>query len=193
MDNASPFERLIEMREAAIPSIFFDRGTYAHVGYKMNDWYLEYNPPDPPAEGFRSANLYLRHGGYNFIPSETDRGSGNLYIQLANGDVQSPMHYVTASTPTISRVRFPTDATGGHWANSVLADTKLRFGFYRTLVDGHVSQVNLGQGSISWVSSQIGGALLQAAQWEMLIESEPGDPPDPCEVLLINSELIRRV
>lgn len=184
MNNTSGMKRFFELFKT--PGLFNDF-FYHSVGYEMTDWYLEYTSVPsvsiPEAEEFggtRGYNLHMRHGGYQTTPS-TSRVEGDLYITIANSTHRSPMHVVTGTDQEISRVRYPTDSTGGHWTTTEFGDTKLRFGYYRRIVTtSAASGTNANPSPSSWVNSQGRGALLEAAQWEVLSEAAPGPAPQRC-------------
>ena len=184
MNNTSAQKRFFELFKT--PGAFNDF-FYHSVGYEMTDWYLEYTSVPsvsiPEAEEFggtRGYNLHMRHGGYQTTPS-TSRVEGDLYISLWNGTHQCPMHVVTGTDQEISRVRYPTDATGGHWTTTEFGDTFLRFGYYRrNVTTSAASGTQANPSPSAWVNSQGRGALLEAVQWEVLSEAAPGPAPQRC-------------
>lgn len=174
MNNTSAIKRLMEAR-AGVSFPSFDEYGLHSVGYEATEWYLEYlsvaSPVIEYAEEFggtRGYNLHLRHGGYAG-PPKTARSTGELYVTLWNGTHRAPHHVVSAASPDISRVRYPTDCTGGHWTTSEFEDTRLRFGYHRAL----------SAATTYWSTNQR-GALLEAVQWEVLSQAAPGPAPRPC-------------
>lgn len=194
LDNAASLNRIYESQEAAVLPNWTE---VASVAYQTTAWYLEYNLGDPPIDGARSYNLIVRGSGYNYVPSATqDRVITNLYAQILDDSNRRPLAYIRLQPEQgIGRGRVPTDAGGGHWDNTTRADHKIRFGFYRGFGQGSLGQVGLDSSPTSWLCTQFNGSILNAVQWEALVQAEPGVPATPCavEVPLINSELIRKV
>lgn len=188
MNNTSAIHPLLWIKNyIALP---FVEVQMASVGYRAAEHYVEFNaPPSPTIEyaeefgGTRGYNLHLRHGGYANAPGGADT-AGDLYVTLWDGTHRAPMYVVSASAPDVSRVRYPTDPSGGHWTTSVFEDTTMRFGYHRSIA-------NLSP--VARVNSQGRGAYLIAAQWEVLSQAAPGPPAASCGVIRINSQLVRKV
>lgn len=189
LDNAASLERIFESQEAAVN----DWTNVASVAYTTTAYYVEFALGDPPAEGARSYNLIVRGGGYNFTPATGDRTITDMYVQIADATHSRPLKAIRLpSGQGIGRARVATDASGGHWDNTARADHVVRFGFYRGYAQGGLGQIGLDSSPTSWMCTQLNGSILNAAQWEALVQAEPGDAAQPCAGLLINSQLIRR-
>lgn len=190
LDNAAALERIFESQEGAVLPNWAELSS---VGYHLTAHYLEYALGDPPVDGSMSYNLLVRGGGYNYTPATGDRTTGSMFAQIVDSTHRRPLLALSVpATPGVARSRVPTDASGGHWDNSVWTDTVVRFGFYRGYGQGSVPATGLSSSPTSYSCTQLNGTILYAAQWEALVQAEPGDAAAPCGIMLINSQLIRR-